>query len=84
MRYSHADWLLQALDVLAVSVDAVPQVGGGAGVLGGAERRRVSIVQSRVSWVVRSGALAPVLVPLVSFASLLSSSTCRWHCRRQH
>lgn len=48
MMYSHTHWLLQALYVLAVTVNAVAQVGGGAGILCGAVSRRVSVGEERV------------------------------------
>lgn len=63
MLYSHAHWLLQALYVLAVTMNAVTQVGGGAGILCGAESRR----GGGVLRVERSRAFAPVPV-LLAFA----------------
>lgn len=69
MLYSHAHWLLQALYVLAVTVNAVAQVGGGAGILCGAESRgRVFVGEECVLRVKRSGAFTLVLVPLLAFA----------------
>jgi len=66
--YSHAHWLLEALYVLAVAVDAVAQVGGGAGILCGAESRRVAVGVEHVLGVEGSRALAPVPVLLLAFA----------------
>lgn len=37
LLHLHAHWLLQALYALAVTMDTVAQVGGGAGILCGAE-----------------------------------------------
>lgn len=70
--YSHAHGLLQPLHVFAVAVNAVVQVGGGAGVLGGAESRRVAVGGRRVFRVKRRGAFALVLVLLFPFASPVS------------
>ena len=71
MLYSHADWLRQALYVLAVTVNAVAQVGGGAGIVRAAVSRRVSAGEERVLRVEGGRALA--LVPPLAFASLLLS-----------
>lgn len=70
MPHSHAHRLLQALQVLAVAMNAVAQVGGGAGILRGAHSRRVSAGGERVLGVERSGAFTLVLVPLLAFALL--------------
>lgn len=70
MLYSHAHWLLQALYVLAVTMNAVAQVGGGAGILRGAEGRRVSAGEVRVLGVEGSRDFALVLVLLLAFAFL--------------
>lgn len=70
MLYSHADWLRQALYVLAVTVNAVAQVGGGAGIVCGAVSRRVSAGEERVLRVEGGRAFALALVPPLAFASL--------------
>lgn len=70
MLYSHTHWLLQALYVLAVTMNAVAQVGGGAWILCGAESRRGSIGEERVHGVESSRAFALMLVPLLAFALL--------------
>lgn len=68
LLYSHADGLLQPLDVFAVAVDAVAQVGGGAGIVGGAQSGRVAAGGAEgVLRVQRSGVPTPVL----AFALLL-------------
>lgn len=66
--YSHAHGLLQALDVLAVTVNAEAEVGGGAGILGGAESRRVPAGVERVHGAERCRAFALLLVPLLASA----------------
>lgn len=71
LLYSHADGLLQPLDVFAVAVDAVAQVGGGAGIVGGAQSGRVAAGGEGVLRVQRSGVPTPVLVPVLAFALLL-------------
>ena len=48
-------------------MNAVAQVGGGAGVLCGAGGRRVAVGEKRVLGVERSRAFVPVLVPLLAF-----------------
>lgn len=70
MLYSRAHWLRQALYVLAVTMNAVAQVGGGAGIICGAQSRRVSVGEECVLGVERSGAFTLVLVPLLAFAFL--------------
>ncbi len=70
MLYSHAHWLLQALYVLAVTMNAVAQVGGVAGILCGAESRCVSAGEDGVLRVQRSRDFAPVPVLLLAFALL--------------
>lgn len=71
LLYSHADGLLQPLDVFAVAVDAVAQVGGGAGIVGGARSGRVAAGGEGVLRVQRSGVPTPVFVPVLAFAPLL-------------
>lgn len=67
--HSHAHRLRQTLNVFAVAVDAVAQVGGGAGVAGGAEGGGVA-AGGGVLWVQRGGGPALSLVPALAFASL--------------
>lgn len=71
-RRSHADGLGQALDVFAVAVDAVAQVGGGAGVLGAAQGGGVAAGGEGVLGVLRGGASTFGLVLALAFASLSS------------
>lgn len=71
MLYSHAHRLRQALYVLAVTMNAVAQVGGGAGIIWGAQSRRVSVGGECVLGVERSDAFTLVLVPLLAFAFLI-------------
>lgn len=71
LLYSHADGLLQPLDVFAVAVDAVAQVGGGAGIMGGVQSGRVAAGGEGVLRVQRGGAPTPVLVSVLAFALLL-------------
>lgn len=59
---------MQALYVLAVAVNAVVQVGGVAGVLGGPQSGRVPVSEKRVLGVERSCAFALVSVPPPAFA----------------
>lgn len=54
--------------MLAVAVNAEAQVGGGAGVFCGAERRRVPAGEDRALRVQRRGAFSPVPVPPPAFA----------------
>lgn len=67
-KHSRAYGLLQAVDVLAVAVDAVVLVGGGAGILRGHQGGRVPAGEERVLGLGRSG--DPRFVPLLSFAFL--------------
>lgn len=67
--HAYAHGLLQPLDVFAVAVNAVAEVGGGAGVLGGAGRGRGRPGgDAGVSRVQGGRALAPVSVLPLAFA----------------
>lgn len=66
---SHAHGLRQALDGFAVAVDAVAQVGGGAGVAGGAQRGGVAAGGEGMIWVLRGGGATFALVLALAFAS---------------
>lgn len=67
---SHAHRLRQTLNVFAVAVDAVAQVGGGAGVVGGAHGGGVAAGGEGVVWAQRGGGPALALVPALAFAPL--------------
>lgn len=71
---SHAHGLLHPVDVLAVAVDAVVLVGGGAGVQGGDQGGRVPTGEERVLRVGGSGDPTRRFAPLLSFAFLFLSS----------
>lgn len=68
MLHSHAHWLLQALYVLAVTMNTVAQVSGGAGIFCGAKSWCVSTGKARVMGVERGRAFTPVSVPPPAFA----------------
>lgn len=68
--HSHAHGLQQTLDVFAVAVDAVAQVGGGAGVMGGAQGGGVAAGGEGMLRVQRGGGPALALAPALAFASL--------------
>ena len=70
--HSHAHWLLQPLHVLAVAMNTVAQVGGGAGILGGGESGCATTGDARVLRVERSCALALLSVLPPAFAFLLA------------
>lgn len=70
MLHSHAHWFFQAFYVLAVTMNTVAQVGGGAGIFCGSESRHVTIGEDHVLRVKRSCAFAPVPVPSLAFAFL--------------
>lgn len=65
--YLHTNWLMQALYVLAVSMNAVAQVGGVAGILTGPESGCMSTSEDHVFGVERSCAFALVSVPPLVF-----------------
>lgn len=88
-RRSHAHGIQQTLDVFAVAVDAVAQVGGGAGVVGGAQGGGVAAGGEGMLRVQRGGgpALALALAPALAFASLpplLSAGMHIWRSREVH
>lgn len=66
---SHAHRLRQALDLLAVAVDAVAQVGGGAGVVDGAQGGGVAAGGEGIFKVLRGGGATFAFVLALAFAS---------------
>lgn len=65
--YLHTNWFMQAVYVLAVSMNAVAQVGGVAGILIGPESGCMSTSEDHVLGVERSCAFALVFVPPLAF-----------------